>query len=285
MPSSSSPSQSQISGQLSGTHGLPSSYISKVFGRTTNAIVAATGDYTAAQVTNAADKASAAQQTFVGNGQFPSIGVNVAPPALGHIQVAGLLTVGTLGSTVRDDGAGGLLMEAGSGDYIFLRPYAGTNNYALEGIGSWTTKNGSGATQNTLDDSAGNAIFAGTVKATRFGSNATPPTVSGTVSSAPPSSATIQTALGNLVLGTAYQNTLSYDVYIQVFLSITVNTSGVVSLGVGSTNTPTQSTIVSGVTTTGFIPVKFKIPAGYYALLSTSGTVTDSIAGQYLEAV
>lgn len=110
------------------------------------------------------------------------------------------------------------------------------------------------------------------------------PIVAGTTATAPPTSATIQTALGNLALGTAFQNTLSYDVRLTVYLSVTVNTSGVISLGVGTTNTPVQSTIVSGVTTVGFVPVTFKIPAGQYALLSISGTVTDSIAGQYLEA-
>lgn len=118
-----------------------------------------------------------------------------------------------------------------------------------------------------------------------IGVGGNPPTVSGTFATIPPLSATIQTALGNLALGTAYQNTLSYDVRLTVYLSVTVNTSGVVSLGVGTTSTPSQSTIITGVTTTGFLPVTFKIPAGYYALLSISGTITDTIAGQYLEAV
>ena len=111
-----------------------------------------------------------------------------------------------------------------------------------------------------------------------------PPTVAGTTATSPPTNATVQAALGNLSLGTAYQNTLSYNVRLTVYLSVTVNTSGVIKLGVGTTNTPTQATIVTGVTTVGFVPVTFKIPAGQYALLSISGTVTDSIAGQYLEA-
>jgi hypothetical protein len=108
--------------------------------------------------------------------------------------------------------------------------------------------------------------------------------VAGTRATAPPTNATIQTALGNLALGVAYQNTLSYDVRLTIFLSVTVNTSGVVALGVGTTSTPVQTNIVSGVTTVGFVPITFTIPAGYFALLSISGTVTDSIAGQYLEA-
>lgn len=121
-------------------------------------------------------------------------------------------------------------------------------------------------------------------RSSSIGLGAVSPSVAGTRSTSPPTNATIQTALGNLSLGTAYQNTLSYDVVMTVYLSITVNTSGVVKLGVGTTNTPTQATIITGVTTIGFVPVKFTIPAGDYALLSISGTITDSIAGQYLEA-
>lgn len=117
-----------------------------------------------------------------------------------------------------------------------------------------------------------------------LGLNVAPSATAGTIATAPPTSATIQTALGNLVLGTAFHNTLTYNVELTVFLSVTANTSLVLSLGVGPTNTPVQSTIITGVTTTGFLPVKFKIPAGYYGLLSTTGTVTDTIAGQYLEA-
>lgn len=101
------------------------------------------------------------------------------------------------------------------------------------------------------------------------------PLTNGALVSAPPASSS-----HSLVLGTAYQNTLGYDILLVVFLSVTLNTSGVVKLGVGPTNTPTQQTISSGVSTVGFLSVPIYIPAGYYALLSVSGTITDSIAGQ-----
>jgi len=110
------------------------------------------------------------------------------------------------------------------------------------------------------------------------------PATAGTTSSAPPASATIQTALGSLAAGTAFHNTLAYDVVITIYLSITANTSGVVVFGVGTTVTPTQTTLITGLTNTGIVPIRAKIPAGYYALLSISGTITDTIAGQYLEA-
>ena len=50
---------------------LTSNAVTTVFGRT-GAVVATSGDYTAAQVTNAADKSAAANQTFAGNVVAPS---------------------------------------------------------------------------------------------------------------------------------------------------------------------------------------------------------------------
>ncbi len=84
----------------------------------------------------------------------------------------------------------------------------------------------------------------------------------------------------DLVLGSAYHNTAPYDILLVVFLSVTLNTSGVVKLGVGPTSTPTQQTIIQGVSTVGFLTIPIYIPADFYALLSISGTITDSIAGQ-----
>jgi hypothetical protein len=124
----------------------------------------------------------------------------------------------------------------------------------------------------------------GSPQINQLGINTTAPSVAGTVATSPPTSATIQTALGNLTLGTAYHNTLSYDVKMTVFIAVTADTSMVLKDGVGTTNTPTQTTIITGTTATGIIPVNVRIPTGYYRLLSISGTVTDAIVGQYLEA-
>jgi hypothetical protein len=98
-------------------------------------------------------------------------------------------------------------------------------------------------------------------------------------------SSVIQTALGNLALGTAFENTLPYDVWLTVYLAVTANTSLVVQDGVGPTSSPTQTTIITGTVATGIVPVRAKVPAGQYRLLSVSGTATDAIVGQYLEAV
>lgn len=108
--------------------------------------------------------------------------------------------------------------------------------------------------------------------------------IDGTNATTPPTSGSIQTALGNLVLGTAFQNTLPYDVRMTVNLAITSNTSLVVGDGVGPTSTPTQTTTVNGTTALGIVPVTCKIPAGYFRLLSEVGTGTIAIVGQYLEA-
>ena len=124
----------------------------------------------------------------------------------------------------------------------------------------------------------------GALRVPSLGKNATAPTVSGTEASVPPTSATIQTALGNLALGVAWQNTLSYDIWLTVYLAVTVNTSLVVADGVGTTNTPVQTTIITGTTALGIVPIRAKVPASQYRLLSVSGTGTSAIAGQYLEA-
>lgn len=130
----------------------------------------------------------------------------------------------------------------------------------------------------------GSFTATGGVKGASLGVGATPSATAGTVASAPPTSAVIQTALGNLALGVAWQNTLTYDVWLTVYLAITVDTSLVVTDGVGTTNTPTPTTIITGTTALGIVAIRAKVPAGYYRKLSTSGTQTSAIVGQYLEA-
>jgi hypothetical protein len=101
------------------------------------------------------------------------------------------------------------------------------------------------------------------------------PTFSGAIATQPAASSSTA-----LVEGTAFQNTLGYDIVLVVYLNITANTSGVVALGVGPTSTPSQQTIITGTTSLGIVPVTIYLPANYYALLSVSGTITQSIVGQ-----
>lgn len=90
-----------------------------------------------------------------------------------------------------------------------------------------------------------------------------------------------------LAVGTAFQNTLGYDVVLTVYLSVTAATSASILLGVGTTTTPTQQTIVNGFTTAieQIVPVTIYLPAAYYAKLSTSGTITQTISGQQIMPV
>ena len=105
---------------------------------------------------------------------------------------------------------------------------------------------------------------------------------SGSITTAPPVSAS-----STLVVGTAYQNTLGYDIVLTVYLSVTAATTASILLGVGTTTTPTQQTIVSSLTTAAIvvIPVTIYLPNNYYAKLSTSGTITQTISGQQAMAV
>ena len=102
------------------------------------------------------------------------------------------------------------------------------------------------------------------------------PPINGLITSPPASQSS------SLAVGTAYQNTLGYDVMLTVYLNITSALAANILLGVGPSNTPTQQTLISGLTLSvlGIIPVNIYIPAGYYAKLSTSGTIVMAISGQ-----
>ena len=86
----------------------------------------------------------------------------------------------------------------------------------------------------------------------------------------------------SLSIGSAFQNTLGYDVVLTVYLDIASATTASISLGVGPTSTPAQQTIVSSLTASALsvIPVTIYLPNNYYALLTTSGTISVSISGQ-----
>lgn len=86
----------------------------------------------------------------------------------------------------------------------------------------------------------------------------------------------------SLTIGTAYQNTFGYDIVLTVYVSVASAVTASILSGVGPTNTPTQQTIVSGLTVSAVsvITVPVYIPSGYYALISTSGTISATISGQ-----
>ncbi len=131
-----------------------------------------------------------------------------------------------------------------------------------------------------------NFLFSNT-SATR---NVTFPDASGTIQLSGASTlitAPAASAAASLSLGSAYQNAAGYDVIVTVYLAVASATTASILSGIGPTNTPTQQTIVSSLTLAALniIPVTLYIPSGYYALLSTSGTISVTISGQQTMAV
>lgn len=110
--------------------------------------------------------------------------------------------------------------------------------------------------------------------------NATPTFVSIKTAPAVSSASTV-------VVGTAYQNTLGYDVVLIAYLDISSAAGGSISCGVGSTNAPTQQTIVAAITTVSdiFIPVTVYLPNNYYVKISTTGTISLTVSGQQVTPV
>lgn len=90
-----------------------------------------------------------------------------------------------------------------------------------------------------------------------------------------------------LALGVAYQNVLGYDVVLTVYVAVATATTADFLLGVDNNATPTQQTIVSGLSllALNIIPITIYLPNNYYALLSTSGTISATISGQQVMPV
>lgn len=129
--------------------------------------------------------------------------------------------------------------------------------------------------QNTPDDGSGNSNIIGSLG---IGPSNTHPSVAGTIATAPPSSHTVIAALGQLTFGTAYQNTLSYDVWVTVTYQRITSAAGTITAGVGSTSTPTADTAEGSLASlNGDNSLTYKVPAGYYLLLATTGSVAVSV--------
>jgi hypothetical protein len=89
-------------------------------------------------------------------------------------------------------------------------------------------------------------------------------------------SSSATSTFGSLVVGTARQNTSTHAIMVNVSMVITAATNATIVLGIGSTNTPTTNTVVttfSTATTETFSFFGF-VPAGYYMLVNTTGTIT-----------
>lgn len=88
------------------------------------------------------------------------------------------------------------------------------------------------------------------------------------------SSSTATSTFGSLVVGTARQNTANYAILVNVSMAITAAAGATIVMGVGSTSTPSTNTVVSSFSVAETISFSAFVPAGYYMLVNTTGTIT-----------
>ncbi len=101
-------------------------------------------------------------------------------------------------------------------------------------------------------------------------------TFTGGIVTVPVSSHTATTGFStSLTAGTAVQNTLTYDILVNICVSVTSSTTATITLGVGSTSTPTVDTAIpsSTVAATTYYNLSAIVPANYYLLVNTTGTI------------
>lgn len=103
--------------------------------------------------------------------------------------------------------------------------------------------------------------------------------VAGGIITAPVDSHTATIGFGtSLTAGTSIQNTLGYDVLVNISVSASSATGATVVLGIGPTNTPTTDAVNASFTAVSFAPITFTaiVPNTYWLLVNTTGTITVS---------
>lgn len=99
----------------------------------------------------------------------------------------------------------------------------------------------------------------------------------GAIITKPPSSHTVTTAFGSsLTAGMAVQNTLGYDIILNISVVVASATSATLTLGVGSSSTPTVDTVVASFSTASALTFSFVayVPNNYYVLVNDTGTIS-----------
>jgi hypothetical protein len=114
---------------------------------------------------------------------------------------------------------------------------------------------------------------------TELGINTTAPIASGTLATLPTLGSTAQA----ITLGTPVQNALSYDRLLQVVIVVSSATTATIIAGVSSSTTPGTQTMVPSFTVAVFetVTIVLYVPAGYYASVGTTGTISATAAGQW----
>lgn len=122
---------------------------------------------------------------------------------------------------------------------------------------------------------------------TSIGIGVTPSATSGTIASAPLSSNAVNTALSTQVaLGTAWHNTLDYDVLLHFTMVVTAATTATVLGGVGPTNTPSQNNICGSFSLPTVISLTFTVPTQQWLLVNTGGaSITVASVTTFLQAL
>lgn len=96
-----------------------------------------------------------------------------------------------------------------------------------------------------------------------------------TMCSSPPASSVVTIAFGTtLTSGTAKRNTLGYDILVNINVPVSLAVSGIISIGIGATSTPSVSALTNTLIATGILNFSAIVPNNYYLMLSTSGTIT-----------
>ena len=217
--------------------------VNSVFGRT-GVVTATTGDYTAAQVTNAPDLSSVSTQLFAGPLAAPSASVSGAVTAT---SVAGGAITGS--STA--------VTGALTGSSASVSGALASSSAAISGAITGTTIAASSAITGT-SASVNHAVSAVNL--------ITAPAASSSVA---------------VTLGTPIQNTLGYDSLLIVFVKITAATSATILAGVSPSSSPPTNPYVSTDSLTGVVPISLYVPNNYYAVVTTSGTITATATGMW----
>lgn len=185
--------------------------------------------------------------------------------------IIGQNSINGLGSTeIYGSNSGLFLQTSNNGSIGMNTDGTGTINIA-SGSGGLLINN-SGTRSTTVIGSSGDG--SGVYINSDYSTN-----LSASIATNPVSSNAATIAFGtSLTAGTSLQNNNGYNLLVNICVKITTATSATITLGVDSITTPTVNTVVSSFTTATGLVQNFSaiVPAYYYLLVNTTGTITIS---------
>jgi len=105
----------------------------------------------------------------------------------------------------------------------------------------------------------------------------------GALVTSPPASSVVSAAFGSVLSdGTAKQNTLGYDIILNIVTAFGPSISGRVFLGVGPTNPPATNQVIPSFTTITTAQFNFTayVPSGYWVVVTSTNTSVSAIGVQ-----